>query len=138
MKVQTQACQQERRRGAATVEFALCLPLMILLVFGSIEACNAIFLRQAATIAAYEAAQIASSNGGTRTEAEQRAAQVLTARGITVPSNAIQITPNVNSQTRPGTTISVSVTVPANANSIGPAFYYQNSTLTSSVVMTRL
>ena len=37
--------------GVAAAEFAVCLPLIVLLVFGSIEATNYIFLKQTLNIA---------------------------------------------------------------------------------------
>ena len=42
------------RRGVAAVEFAVCLPVIILLVFGAIEASSFIFLKQSLNVAAYE------------------------------------------------------------------------------------
>ena len=45
---------RRRQRGMAAVEFAVCLPVLVLLVFGAIEASSFIFLKQALTVAAYE------------------------------------------------------------------------------------
>ena len=42
------------RRGVAAVELAVCLPVIILLVFGAIEASSFIFLKQSLNVAAYE------------------------------------------------------------------------------------
>ncbi len=47
-----------RRFGAAVVELAFSLPLIILIVFGSIEACNAIYLQQVVTEVAYQGALV--------------------------------------------------------------------------------
>ena len=37
----------KRRKGAATVELAVCLPMLVILVFGSLSATSMIFMRQA-------------------------------------------------------------------------------------------
>ena len=42
------------RRAVATVELAVCLPVLALLVLGSIEAASFIFLKQTLQVAAYE------------------------------------------------------------------------------------
>ncbi len=51
--------QQRRRRGVAATEFAVCLPIIVLLVLGTIEACSLIFLKQ--TLAIAEGAQFDGS-----------------------------------------------------------------------------
>ena len=57
--------RDQKRRGTAAVEAAFCLPVIITVIVGSIEASNAIYLKQTATIAAYEAVKIASGQEGT-------------------------------------------------------------------------
>jgi Flp pilus assembly protein TadG len=47
------------RKGAAVVEFAVCLPVIVLIMLGSIEAANMLFLRQALVQASYEGAKAA-------------------------------------------------------------------------------
>jgi Flp pilus assembly protein TadG len=49
-------CRQ--RNGAAVVELAAVLPVFVLLLMGTIETCNMIFLQQSLKIAAYEGARI--------------------------------------------------------------------------------
>ena len=70
------------RRGAATVEFAVCLPIIVLLVMGSIEACSMIFLKQSLQTAAYESARTAIRTGSTRGEVTSAGENILDARNI--------------------------------------------------------
>lgn len=125
-----------RRSGLAAVEFALCLPLLMILVFGSIEASNAIYLRQAMTIASYEATQIASAVGGTDAEALQRANEILATYNIQGAS--VGISPSITATTVPGTAITVTISAPSNSNSIGPNWFFKDTTYRRDFTMFRL
>lgn len=125
-----------RRKGAATVEFAICLPLILLLVFGSIEATDAIFLQQALTTAAYEGVRNATTSMGTSATAQTAANAVLTARGVT--GATVTVSPAVTPATISGTNVTVTVTAPFNAaNSLTSANFagFLGRTLSASVVM---
>ncbi len=71
-----------RRRGVAAVEFAVCLPVIVLLVFGSIEASSFIFLRQSLSAAAYEGIREAVRSGSTTAEVTDRAENILQSRFV--------------------------------------------------------
>lgn len=90
--------------------------MLMALVFGTIEASNAIFLQQALTAAAYEAGNVVSATGGVTSDGVTRANQVLT--GLGVSSATISISPNVTASTPTGTTIVVSCSAPLTANSV--------------------
>ncbi|MBT5019545.1 MAG: pilus assembly protein [Planctomicrobium sp.] len=132
----SQSPRKERRSGLAAVEFALTLPLLMILVIGSIEASNAIFLRQAITIAAYETAQIASAYGGTEIEAKNRGTEIL--NSYQVKNFTIAVFPPVTAATIPGSKIQVTITAPSNSNSIGPAWFFKDSTFERKFTMYRL
>lgn len=125
------------RRGTSIIEFALCLPLILLLVFGAVEATDAIFLQQAITTAAYEGARTATTSSGTTATATAAANAVLTARGVT--GATVSVSPAVSATTAAGTNVTVTVTVAINAaNSLTNANFagFLGRTLTASVVMT--
>lgn len=71
-----------RRDGVAAVEFAVCLPVILLLVFGSIEASSFIFLKQSLNSAAYEGVRAAIRSGADSGEGIERATAILNARGV--------------------------------------------------------
>jgi len=127
--------KQCRRSGVAAVEFAVCLPVLGMVVFGVIETTNAVYVQQAITSAAYEAANVASATGGTSATAQTRATAVLTSLGI--KSATVSINPAVTAATPLGTTIVVTCSVPLSANmySFG---YLKSPTLQAAVTISRL
>lgn len=72
----------KNRRGAALVEAAVCLPLMLLLVLGSIELSNGIFQQHATRAAAHECARVAASGKRTGVDVQRVAVDILTQRGL--------------------------------------------------------
>lgn len=130
-----QARSVESRRGTAAVEAALCLPIIITLIVGSIEASNAIYLKQTATIAAYEAVKVASSQEGTTADAEAAANAVLSSRSI--DSGTVVITPSVDGNTAQGTLIKVVVRIPLKKNRVGISKFFTNEKMRAVVFMTR-
>ena len=47
---------RNKRLGAAIVEMAICLPVIVLLTYGTIELAGGLFLKQTLTSAAHEGA----------------------------------------------------------------------------------
>ena len=103
-----------RRRGAEIVELAFALPVMTVIVFGTLELCELMFLRQSLSVASYEAARIVARPDGDAAAAEARFAQIMASRRVT--GATIAITPsNLNGIAR-GETIRVDVTAPVSGN----------------------
>ena len=71
-----------RNAGAVIVEMAVCLPLMILVVFGCIDISGGIFRGQTLTSAAHEGALVGLRSNATEKEVADRIHTVLNARGI--------------------------------------------------------
>ena len=123
------------RGGAAAVEFAICLPILTVLVLAVIEASNAVYVQQAITSAAYEASNVVSASGGTATDAQTRANSVLNSLGI--KSASVSISPAVTASTALGTQITVTCSAPLSANltSFG---YLGAPTLVSTIITVKL
>jgi Flp pilus assembly protein TadG len=124
-----------RRRGTAAVEFAVCLPVLLLITFGAIEAANGIYLKQVVTQAAYETARVVTTPGRTSNDARAFGQQVLDAR--TIEDAVITINPTINANTPSGTEVTVTVSAPANSNSFAPLWYFSDTTVAGRVVMIR-
>ncbi|RMF38560.1 MAG: pilus assembly protein [Planctomycetota bacterium] len=121
------------RKGAATVELAVTLPLLVTLAFGTIEATNAIYLKQSLVIAAYEGARVAILPNTDETKVKAASQRILTARRV--KNATITVSPS-NYQNKPyGTPIQVTVSAKLSSNLISPALVLQDRTTSASVVM---
>ena len=106
--------RMHHRQGAAVVEFAVCMPLLMLIVLGSMEAAHSIFLRQALSAAAYEGIRVAIEPRSKQADALQQAQNVLAARFVK-RSNVV-FDKNVE-QTPRGEKIAIEVSAPISSNS---------------------
>lgn len=120
----------------AATEFAVALPVVLMLVLGSIEVSNFIHLKQATTVAAYETALSATGTSATSAAAITRGNAVLTAFGVV--GGTVTVSPTVTTTTTAGTDVTVTVTVPADSNQISPAWFVGGKTLTTVITMVRL
>ncbi|WP_182864625.1 TadE/TadG family type IV pilus assembly protein [Rhodopirellula sp. JC639] len=102
-----------RRRGAALVEMAIVLPLIMLFFTGLLEIGRVLMLQHTADAAAYEAARSAMVPGATAAEARQVAQQLVDAAGLA--SVVIEVTPETITELTP--LITVKVDIPVNENS---------------------
>lgn len=124
-----------RRKGAAAVELAVCLPTLILLVIASIEACSMIFLDHSLSIASYEGLRVAVRRDAVVTDVEARCNALLTARDVAAANVAISA---ANLAAVPsGEQVWVEVSAPCDANSILPPWFYGGKTLTARLTMVK-
>lgn len=121
------------KRGAATVELATCLPVIVLLVFGAMEGANMLFLRQAVVQASYEAAKAAVKSNGGKDLAERLASEVLAARNVENPK--IQFTPNNPDAVSAGTPVTVRISVDGDSKSITRLGVFKNLTIAAEATM---
>jgi len=123
------------RRGTAMVEVAVCLPVIIILVFGSIELAHYIHLKQDLTICAYEAAKVAAKEGKSQQDVLNRFNEIVIAKKL--QNVTLSIAPNLNGHLVPGDQITVIATAPAESNKVMPVRYFQGRNLSATVVMVR-
>lgn len=120
-------------RGVAATELAVCLPIIVLLVIATIEACGALFLKQSLTAAAYEGVRTAIVPGATNATVQAACNQVLTDRRIKGAKITISSTNIAN--LNPGDFVDVTVSAPCASNSVVPAAFYRGRTLTAKASM---
>ena len=97
------------RRGAATVEFALVVPVFFLLLFGTIEFSRMNMLRHSTASAAFEGARTAIVQGATADDVRTRATAILGAVGVTLAAEDVQVTPATLRNSTPEVTVTVTV-----------------------------
>ncbi|NOY30560.1 MAG: pilus assembly protein [Planctomycetes bacterium] len=122
-----------RRRGVAAAEFAVCLPVIMLIVLAMIESCTMIFLKQSLTVASYEGIRTALEERAVATDVLGACQQVLTDRRV--QGGTITIQPNNFETLLPGEFIQVTVSAPADSNSVVPGSFFGGRTLTATATM---
>lgn len=123
------------RRGAAVVEFAVCLPLILLIMLGSIEAANMLFLRQALVQASYEGAKAAVNPESENASVVEIA--TLVAEGRRIEGFTIETVPADVSSAPQGTLVRVQTSAPVNSNSFISGTVFRNLTIDAEAVMVK-
>lgn len=130
------------RRGVATVEFAVLLPIMVLILMGTIECTSMIFLQQSLEIVCYETARSAARPQALLTDAQARATEIVAARDLTGcevlinPSLGTPATSQEIDGVAQGTPMTIRATAPTSANAFFPVTFFPD-TLTAEAVMVR-
>ena len=123
------------RKGAAVVEFAVCLPLIMLIMLGSIEAANMLFLRQALVQASYEGAKAAvrlDSDNATVVEIANLVAAGRRIEGFTVETIPADVT-----SVPQGEFIRVRTSAPVNSNSFITGTVFRDFNIDAEAVMVK-
>ena len=122
-----------KRTGTTVVEFAVTLPLVLLLFFGSIEFSRVNMLRHSAAQAAYEGARRGIVPGATAADVRAAASAIMDAAfaaNYTVDVVPATITPTT-------TYVTVNISLPLATNSWVVPNYFASQTLTKSFTLER-
>ncbi len=119
------------RSGAAIVEVALTLPILVLICLATIDTCRVIFVRQSAKLAAFECARIGVIPGVTITQVERLCATFMASRSVSQPTVSLSVTDL--SLLSKGDLLTVTVRVPANSNALSNSWFYRGRTFAESV-----
>ena len=104
----------QQRTGATAVEFAMTLPLLLLMLFGTYELTRANMMFHTAEAAAYEGARLGIVPGATTAECEQAALDMLATSGI---KNA-EVTVNPGNLDTETETVTVTISLAYRDNTI--------------------
>jgi hypothetical protein len=118
--------------GLAVVELAICLPILVLLLLSTIEACVMLQSKQNLSVTAYEGARVGILPGSNSNVVTQQCQMLLDDRGI----DGYTVTMNPDPDTvLVGDMLMVTVSADCVANSVLGGVFYQGSTMSESVVM---
>lgn len=123
------------RRGTATVELAVCLPVIVLLAMGAIEGASMAFLRQTLVQTAYEGVKVSVRRGNDGSDGLAAAQNVIDSRGLT--GVTVTLDPADPTTAAPGQPITLRVTAPSDANSVLPFGPFRGRTVTVEATMAK-
>jgi len=137
--------RRNKRDGSVVVEAALVIPIIITIMFATLEICSGYYVQESLTIASYEGARFAAREYGrirgenetpfAESDITDYVSEILDARGVTT---APEITVDLDGKTFETIDvldpIRVTVACPTNGNSTFVFGKMANRTLTASVV----
>ncbi len=109
---------RKRARGAAIVELAVCLPVLVTMVWGTIEVTGAIFMKQSLTSAAHEGALTGMRMNSTEAQIIAKVEFILNARGVTNASVTVSPSGSEFEELDPGDLFSIQIQTSRNNNFI--------------------
>ena len=121
-----------RREGAAAVECALCIPVVVILMIGTLSVCSDIYLKETLTVAAFEGVRSAVRRRATPEIAIASAENILNSRGIV--NGTVTVIPDDFSGLQAMDDVTVLVTAPVEGNS----FFSWNAILPTRYVSARV
>lgn len=124
-----------QRSGAAVVEAAICFPLIIILMLGTLEISAGLYLRESLSVCCFEACRVGTVRRATADDVQARAIEVLADRGVTGAS--VVLTPSNYDSLNSLDTFSVQITAPTAGNSIFIFDNLVNRSIQSNVTMVR-
>ena len=96
-------------------------PLLMLLTVGTIDVCSAIFLREAAILAAYEGARQGVARGNGNVDVQNRVEEFLNERKIVFDGDVIEISGAGFDSASTLEPVTVTVNIPAEGNLLIPS-----------------
>lgn len=123
------------RSGVAAVEAALCIPLILILMLGTLEITSGLYLRESLSVCSFEACRTGTRRRSTAADVQARATEVLADRGVT--GATVTITPSSFDALSSLDQFTVAISAPTAGNSIFIFDNLANRTIQSSVTMVR-
>ena len=120
----------KQSRGAAIIELAVCIPLLVMITLGTIEACAMIYLKQTLSLAAFEGCRVGLLPGSQVTNVESQAQLIL--NDHFVQQTNITMLPADPTTLQPGEFFRVTVAAECSPNSLIGGWFYVGRTFSES------
>ncbi|MDG2224598.1 MAG: pilus assembly protein [Rubripirellula sp.] len=124
---------RKKYAGEMLVEFAIVVPVLILIFFAGFESCRVAVVRHTVDNAVYAGCRIGAVPGATAREAEAEARKVL--RSIGVDKARVEVQPESIGLTTDK--VSVSIEVPLDQNSLIPNQFVSGKTIRRTLTLQR-
>jgi|SRR5436190_5612318 len=121
------------RRGATVVEFAICFPILLAFIFGTIEFSRVLQLQHTIRLAAFEGARAGVPLDSTTSDVTTRTQSILSS--VRISTATTTITPNPIVYASP--TVTVTVSADPAKNSWVTWFVSAGHPLTSTITLNR-
>jgi len=131
MKIRRQ--RNNDRRGTTSVEFAVCLPVLLAFVFGVLEFSRVTQMQQSAKLAAFEGARAGISLNATTTQVQTAVSRVMSAVSISNYTTTINPSPLTYSSS----SIAVTVSCKPSQNAWFTWFVGSSATVSATVTLQR-
>ncbi len=128
---QRQSCALQSRKGAFTVEFAICAGLFFSVLLAGFEFARFMYARHSVEQAAYEAARVGIIPGKKPADVSAKAMQILSATGIR--NATVTVTPNVFTTSTP--TVMVEIRCKYSDNSWLKPVFLSNTDFYSAITL---
>ena len=132
-RVKVASKNRRSRCGVAVVELAICLPVLVLILLATIDACVMLQLQQNVAITAYEGARIGIIPGAENATLQLQCEMLLDDRNIS--NYTITTSPADLSTLSEGDLLTVTVTANCVENTVVGGVFFENKTISESVVM---
>ncbi|MFT5299781.1 MAG: hypothetical protein ACI814_000554 [Mariniblastus sp.] len=131
----------QSRGGVAAVEAAICFPLIIILMLGTLEITSGLYLKESLVVCAFEGARAGIHRRSTAQDVLDRVQEMLNDRQVDIPSGdpalGVTVTPSDFSGLGELDPITVKITAPTAGNSIFIFDSMANRNVSASVTMVR-
>ena len=121
------------RRGAAVVELAICLPVIVILMLATMEACTMLYVQQKLKTTAFEGARVGIIPDAKAENVSYQCQLLLDGGGVS--GYSVTLDPADPRTLNQGDYLTVTVSAPFAANSLAGGWLYEDKTLSRSVAL---
>lgn len=111
----------------------MCLPLLVLIVFATMEACTMLYVAQSLKVTAFEGARVGTVTGSETANVVFQCETLLNNRGVR--DATVEMDPANPSTLSPGDYFEVTVRAPSDSNSLLNGWIYPGKTIERSVAL---